>query len=148
MGEGQPAKFDKSHFYANPHLYRSVFAERYLKHITFLIHGIYYEPKYPRILTTNDLRQSQLQMDEQAQPNCQLMGVCDISADYEGSIEFTRRFTSIEEPFLLFDSTSGDSGEFREKIGDAKENDHSILYHCVDHLPAEMPKESSIHFGK
>jgi hypothetical protein len=25
-----------------------------------------------------------------------LMGVCDISADYEGSIEFTERFTNIE----------------------------------------------------
>jgi alpha-aminoadipic semialdehyde synthase len=76
------------------------------------------------------------------------MGVCDISADYEGSIEFTRRFNSIEEPFILFDSTQGDHGEFKEKIGDAIKDDHCILYHCVDHLPAEMPKESSNHFGK
>jgi hypothetical protein len=41
------------------------------------------------------------------------MGVCDISADYEGSIEFTSRFTSIEEPFLIWDSIKK---EFREKI--------------------------------
>jgi len=33
---------------------------------------------------------------------CRLMGVSDISADECGSIEFTSRFTSIEEPFLLY----------------------------------------------
>jgi alpha-aminoadipic semialdehyde synthase len=49
-------EFDKADFYANPHMYRSVFAERYLKHITFLIHGIYYEAKYPRILTIDELK--------------------------------------------------------------------------------------------
>jgi len=32
-----------------------------------------------------------------------LLGVCDISADYAGCIEFTKRFTSIEEPFLVYD---------------------------------------------
>jgi len=23
-----------------------------------------------------------------------------------------------------------------------------ILYHCIDHLPSELPYESSIHFGE
>lgn len=71
-----------------------------------------------------------------------LMGVCDISADYEGSIDFTSRFTSIEEPFLLYNPFDG---EFKEKIGEMVDND--ILFHSVDHLPAEMPKEASNHFG-
>ena len=66
----------------------------------------------------------------------------DISADYEGSIDFTSRFTSIEEPFLLYNPQSG---TFKEKIGEMAEND--ILFHSVDHLPAEMPKEASNHFG-
>ena len=70
------------------------------------------------------------------------MGVCDISADYEGSIEFTKQFTSIEEPFVVYDTISG---EFYEKINQTKEN--CILFHSVDHLPAEMPKEASNHFG-
>jgi alpha-aminoadipic semialdehyde synthase len=70
------------------------------------------------------------------------MGVCDISADYEGSIEFTRRFTSIEEPFIVYDTASDD---FYEKINQS--TDSCILFHSVDHLPAEMPKEASNHFG-
>jgi alpha-aminoadipic semialdehyde synthase len=48
-------EFDKTHFYANPHLYRSRFAEKYMNNITFLVHGIYFEPKYPRIMTISDL---------------------------------------------------------------------------------------------
>jgi len=60
-----------------------------------------------------------------------------------GSIEFTSKFTSIEHPFLLYDPLSED---FHEKMSDANEN--TILFHCVDHLPAEMPKEASNHFGE
>lgn len=71
------------------------------------------------------------------------MGVCDISADYEGCIEFTKRFTSIEEPFLIY---HGQEEKFYEKISDAND-DNSVLFHCVDHLPAEMPQEASNHFG-
>lgn len=70
------------------------------------------------------------------------MGVCDISADADGSIEFTSRFTSIEEPFLLFNP---ESEEFKEKIAEYEDGD--VLFHSVDHLPAEMPKEASNHFG-
>mmetsp|Transcript_38596 Transcript_38596/g.27914 ORF Transcript_38596/g.27914 Transcript_38596/m.27914 type:complete len:92 (-) Transcript_38596:574-849(-) len=71
------------------------------------------------------------------------MGLSDISADYEGSIEFTRRFTNIEEPFLIYDS---ESDSFKEKINECTDN--GILFHSVDHLPAEMPKEASNHFGE
>ena len=72
-----------------------------------------------------------------------LLGVCDISADYEGSIQFTNRFTSIEEPFLVYDPIKG---QHYDKISQANEN--CILFHSVDHLPAEMPKEASNHFGQ
>ena len=71
------------------------------------------------------------------------MGVSDISADYQGSIEFTSRFTSIEEPFLLWDAVKG---QFVDKICECTEN--CVLFTSVDHIPAEMPKEASNHFGE
>lgn len=101
------------------------------------MHGIYWEPKYPRVLTKKDLKAA-----VESGRN-RLMGVCDISADYGGSIEFTERFTSIEEPFLVWDAVEEC---FKEKIEEA--NDNCILFHSVDHLPAEMPKEASNHFGE
>jgi alpha-aminoadipic semialdehyde synthase len=70
------------------------------------------------------------------------MGVTDISADECGSIEFTSRFTSIEEPFLLY---SPETMKFKEKISEMTDND--VLFTSVDHLPAEMPVEASHHFG-
>ena len=70
------------------------------------------------------------------------MGVTDISADECGSIEFTSRFTSIEEPYLLYNPVTM---SFKEKIKDFADSD--ILFTSVDHLPAEMPVEASRHFG-
>lgn len=131
--EGQA--FDKKHYYNEPNMYRGKF-HKYLPFVSWLVNGIYWEPKFPRVLTNKDLKNA-----HQAGNN-RLMGVCDISADYEGSIEFTSEFTSIEEPFLVWDCVNQ---EFKRKIADADAN--SVLFHSVDHLPAEMPKEASNHFG-
>lgn len=32
-----------------------------------------------------------------------LLGICDITCDYEGSIEILRKFTDCEEPFFTYD---------------------------------------------
>jgi len=100
------------------------------------VNDIYWEAKYPRLITKEGLKKRVEKGD------CRLMGCTDISADYEGSLEFTTRFTSIEEPFLLYNPITM---EFKEKISELAEND--ILFTSVDHLPAEMPVEASHHFG-
>ena len=128
-------QFNKDHYYANPEQYEGYFKE-YLDLVTWLVNGIYWEAAYPRILSKADLKTA-----VQAGTN-KLMGVTDISADYEGSLEFCSRFTSIEEPFLLYNAIDS---TFKESINDMAEND--ILFTSVDHLPAEMPKEASNHFG-
>lgn len=131
--EGQP--FVKSDYRAEPSNYKGVFDE-YLDIVSWLVNGIYWEAKFPRVITKDDLKNAQ------NAGKCKLMGVTDISADYEGSCEFTSRFTSIEEPYLLY---TAQSDSFKEKIGEFADGD--ILFTSVDHLPAEMPKEASNHFG-
>lgn len=126
----------KSDYYSHPNNYESKFMD-YLPYIHFLINGIYWEAKYPRVISTSDLRDAVLEN------RSSLLGVCDISADYMGSIEFTSRFTSIENPFLLYEPIKE---EFYETFQEA--TDRTILFHSVDHLPAEMPKEASNHFGE
>lgn len=105
--------------------------------VTWLVNGIYWEAAYPRVLTKADLKAAV------ENGTNKLLGVTDISADDCGSVEFTSRFTSIEEPFLLYNAIDG---TFKEKIDDAL-TDTDILFTSVDHLPAEMPKEASNHFG-
>ncbi len=100
------------------------------------MNDIYWEAKYPKLITKEGLKKAV------EDGTSKFMGVTDISADYEGSIEFTTRFTSIDEPFLLYNPVKK---SFKEKISDME--DHDILFHSVDHLPAEMPKEASNHFG-
>ena len=96
LKEPTDGPFDKAHYYAHPQMYHCKF-QRQLPYVSFLVNGIYWEPKYPRVLSIKDLKEAQ------KSGNCRLLGACDISADYEGSIEFTKRFTSIDEPFLLWD---------------------------------------------
>jgi alpha-aminoadipic semialdehyde synthase len=72
-----------------------------LPYIHFLVNGVYWEAKYPRILTIDELREAK------EQNMSKLLGVTDISADYQGSLEFTSEFTSIESPFLLWDQMKG-----------------------------------------
>lgn len=129
-------EFQKSEYYSHPNLFESKFGD-YLPYVHFLINGIYWEAKYPRVLSIEELREAQIKKTSA------LLGVCDISADYMGSIEFTSVFTSIENPFLLYHPIKE---EFFNNMSDADEN--TILFHSVDHLPAEMPKEASNHFGE
>lgn len=95
--EGKP--FDKSHYYTNPEEYEGYF-EEYLDCVNFLVNDIYWEVKYPRLITKKGLKVAV------ESGKCRFMGVTDISADFEGSIEFTSQFTSIEEPFLLYNAVS------------------------------------------
>jgi alpha-aminoadipic semialdehyde synthase len=48
--------FDKADYYANPNNYETRFADDYLEHIHWLINGVYWESKYPRILSIDELR--------------------------------------------------------------------------------------------
>lgn len=131
--DGSP--FEKKEYYANPEKFVGRF-EEYLDLVHFLVNDIYWEAKYPRLITKEGLKAAVLSGKNK------LMGVTDISADEAGSIEFTTRFTSIDEPYLLYDPISM---KFKEKISEIGKND--ILFTSVDHLPAEMPVEASNHFG-
>lgn len=129
------SSFDKKEYYASPENFKGIF-EEYLDCVHFLVNDIYWEAKYPRLITSEGLKAAV------EKGTSKFLGVSDISADECGSIEFTSRFTSIEEPFLLYNPVSM---KFKEKIAEMAE--HDILFTSVDHLPAEMPVEASRHFG-
>lgn len=123
--------FDKQHYYSNPEEYVSIFKEYYTK-ISFLVNCMYWEKKYPWVIIESELC---------AEKNLKLMGITDISADYEGSCQITWHFLTIEDPYWLYDIKTKKHKEMNEyQNGD-------ILYHCIDHLPSELPYESSVHFG-
>jgi hypothetical protein len=111
---------------------------------------MYWDPSYPRLVTIEQAREMA------AAGRLPLRGVCDITCDLRGSVEFLtvsrshvlnrlspihplhtwfmcwQEYTSIEEPFFIYDPLTGNSAKPMDAPG--------ILYHAVDHLPSECAK--------
>lgn len=83
--------FDPEEYYAHPELYESTFAEKILPYSRVILNAIYWEPKYPRLITTEQIRRIEHN----------LVTIGDISCDPNGSIEFLTRVTSISDPVLI-----------------------------------------------
>eukprot|EP00742_Colponemidia_sp_Colp-10_P006586 GILJ01007057.1.p1 GENE.GILJ01007057.1~~GILJ01007057.1.p1 ORF type:complete len:567 (-),score=95.36 GILJ01007057.1:268-1968(-) len=127
------AEFNREQYYSEPQLYEPIFHETVLPHISVLIHCMYWDRKFPRLVSCD-------QMEELSRSNrSRLLGVCDITCDFEGSVEFLKKFTTIEKPFYIYDPTTREVNDDLEVPG--------ILYMAIDHLPAELPRDASNHFG-
>ena len=71
------------------------------------------------------------------------MGISDITCDMNGSIELLQKYTNIDNPFYTIDPlTNIIQDEFRLM------GENSIIYHAVDHLPAEFAIDASIYFSQ
>ena len=128
--------FNKKEFYEYPHNYESIFAEKYVPYLSILIHCMFWDTKFPQILTLEEAHN----LSEKKQ--FRLMGVSDITCDLKGSIELLQKFTTIEDPFFTIDPLTGVIFDDFDKM-----TDNSIIYHAVDHLPAELPIDASKHFS-
>lgn len=56
---------------------------------------MYWEKRFPRLLSTD-------QLQDVMRKGCPLVGVCDITCDVGGSIEFVNQTTSIDSPFFRY----------------------------------------------
>jgi alpha-aminoadipic semialdehyde synthase len=68
-----------------------------------------------------------------------LLGICDISADPGGSIEFMNECTTIDTPFCLYDADRNkDTKSFKGP---------GVLVCSIDNMPTQLPRESTDFFG-
>jgi alpha-aminoadipic semialdehyde synthase len=98
------------------------------------INGIYWEPKYPRLVTKKSLS-SLFEKPERLQ----LRVIGDISCDIEGAIECTMKATNLENPIFLYDPINDDISDGFEGRG--------VVMLAFDKLPSELPVEASVEFG-
>ncbi len=124
-------RFDLKEYFSRPELYRSKF-EEHLPYLTALANCIYWDSRYPRLVTRAWLREAFA-----AQPRLTIIG--DISCDIEGSIEATVKATDPGQPFFTFDPGSGQMCAGVDGSG--------IVIMAVDNLPCELPFDSSREFG-
>ncbi|GKB95846.1 hypothetical protein Tco_0981983 [Tanacetum coccineum] len=107
--------FDKVDYYAHPERYRPIFHEKVAP--------------YASVIGLEDLLHK----------GCPLVGICDITCDIGGSMEFVNRTTSIDSPLFRYDP-AGDS--YHEDV-----DGNGVICLAVDILPTEFAKEASQHFG-
>ncbi len=125
-------EFELQDYYQHPEKYKSQF-EKYIPHLTVLMNCMYWDARYPRIVTKQYLKQ----LFKNNNPKLIVIG--DVTCDPNGSIECTHKGTEIEDPIFVYNPAT-DTYEMGAK-GDG------LLIMPVDILPSELPRESSISFG-
>jgi saccharopine dehydrogenase (NAD+, L-lysine-forming) len=125
--------FDLQEYYSKPEEYESRF-ETWLSYLDVLVNCIYWEPRYPRLVTRE-------WADRNYGPGCRprLKVIGDISCDVHGSIEITARIAEPDHPCYVY--LPGE-GEVRDGIEGA-----GPVILAVDNLPCELPRESSMYFS-
>jgi alpha-aminoadipic semialdehyde synthase len=127
--------FDKTEYRSHPGLYRGALAEL-LPYLSVIVNSVFWTTKYPHFLSSAELKEAT------EAHRSRLLGVCDISCDLRGSIEFVYKFMTPDEPFYLYNPLDD-----RMYFTHSEFAFDSVLFHSVDFLPSELPFDASKHFG-
>ncbi len=114
--------------------YRGVFS-RYAEHLTLLMNGNYWDPRFPRLLTTEDFRRM---WAGGRQPKLKVIG--DISCDINGALQCTVKPSYPDKPLYVYQPETG-------RASDGVAGQGPVVM-AVEILPAEIPRESSIYFSR
>jgi saccharopine dehydrogenase (NAD+, L-lysine-forming) len=125
--------FDVQDYYDFPEKYRSRFSD-YIHCLTLLVNGIYWDSRYPRLVTKEFLRSHFSQ-----HPFPKLQIITDISCDIHGAIECTEKTTTPDDPAFTYDPLVD---SVRPGIGS-----HGVTIMAVDNLPTEFPRDASTAFS-
>lgn len=119
-------------YYENPEKYRGIF-NKYLPYLTVVLNAIYWEERYPRLITKDWLNRNYKKEDSKLQV------IGDISCDIQGSIECTIKSNEPDEPVYVYDVKKG-------TVDNGVEGNGPVVM-AVDILPSEIPRESSVYFS-
>jgi len=130
---GSGHRFELQDFYDHPEKYRNKF-ESYVPYLTLIVNCIYWEEKYPRLVTKKYLKQ----LYGAGKPRLRVIG--DIGCDIEGAIECTVRSTEPGEPVFVYNPSTGEATSGYEGEGP--------VVMAVDILPSELPRDASVYFSE
>lgn len=125
-------EFDCQRYYDCPDNFRPIFG-RSLPHLAVIVNGIYWDERYPRLVTKKALAE----LWERGERRLKVIG--DISCDIEGSIEITVKATEPGEPGFVYHPLTGEVADGYEGEG--------VAVMAVDILPSELPRDASEYFS-
>jgi len=126
--------FELQHYYDHPEAYRGIFAPN-LEHLSILINAIYWEERYPRLFSLEEI--AALYPAAGPQPRLRVIG--DITCDLHGSVPCNVGETTPEAPSYVWDP---DGGGARSGV-----TGRGPVVMAVDNLPCEFPADASRSFG-
>ena len=127
--------FSKMEYFKNPERYFSTFARDIAPYCQVMVNAIYWEEKYPRLLTNEQARALH------REGRFPLLVLGDITCDIGGAVEMLAKSTSIQNPFFVYRVEQNDTLPEEGYTGEG------VRILGVDHLPAEFACESSTDFG-
>jgi len=130
--DSDASSFNLNDYYNHPEKYENQF-EQYIPHLTILMNCMYWDDRYPRIVTKEYLKK----LYAKGEPKLKVIG--DVTCDPDGSIEATHKGTEIEDPVFVYNPKTD-----QPQMGF---NGDGLLIMAVDILPSELPRDASKAFG-
>lgn len=127
---GGSTSFSPQDYFENPEGFCSKF-ENYLPLLNILINGIYWDARYPRLVTKKYVHENA--------DDFRILVIGDVSCDINGSVELTEKITEPDASFYVYDPSSGGISDNPATPG--------IGIMAIDNLPAEFAAEASAAFG-
>jgi alpha-aminoadipic semialdehyde synthase len=131
-------EFDCRKYYECPDNYRPIF-EKSLPYLSVLVNGIYWDARYPRLVTKAALQKLWVARERELAQQPRLKVIGDISCDIEGSIECTVKATGPDEPCFVYNPLTCEARDGFEGDG--------LVVMAVDILPSELPRDASEDFS-
>ncbi len=125
-------EFVLQEYYDHPERFESQF-EPYIPHMTILMNCMYWDDRYPRLVTKDYLEK----LYRSGTPKLTVIG--DVTCDPDGSIEALHNGTEIEDPVFVYNP-------FTRKPAMGFDGE-GLLIMGVDILPSELPREASQTFS-
>jgi len=123
--------FNLNDYYQHPEKYVAKF-ENYVPCLTMLINAIYWDKRYPRLVTKQCLEA----LFKHSPPRLRVIG--DVSCDTEGAIECNLHSTTPGNPVYVYNPVKQTAEDGIAGPG--------VLILAVDNLPCEIARESSSEF--
>ena len=117
-----------SNFYNFPEKFESTFS-KFSSVADVYFAGHYHNPKAPKLITNQDMKENSFNIDV----------IADISCDIDGPIASTIRPSTIDNPIYGFHKSNSIECDFLDP--------DAIAVMAVDNLPCELPRDSSEMFG-
>jgi alpha-aminoadipic semialdehyde synthase len=134
--EKKDSPFNKAEFIKSPELYTCNFESNYLKYLHVIINALYWESRYPRIISKHKLKTITSKQESK------LFGIADISCDINGSIEMLKSYTEYTQPFFIYEPILE---TYSTQVDDSTKE--SIIYHAIPNLAASFSIDASNEFS-